>query len=105
MKKITAVALESARVRVSNSEDTSKVYDISATVEVSNNSTVGSIDSGEVRKDGNVIANFNAWGDVGLSVNYNSVPSDERCAVMEAISAFVADCKEKPAGLLTAINN
>lgn len=105
MTKITAVALESARVRVSNNGDTNRVYDIMGTVEVTSGNTVGNIDSGEVSKNNNVIANFNVWGDDGLSVNYISVPADERCAVMEAISAFAADCKEKPAGLLTAINN
>ena len=107
MSNIKAIALESAKVKVSNETNETKVYNITATVSVSMNGHVDNIESGEVTKDGSSMATFNAWGEDGLTVNYNNVPADDRCAVMDAVSEFITDCRTSTGSMfpvsLTAI--
>ena len=98
MSKVNYKELRSAVVVMSNEVDTAREYEISANVNVQYGNTVGAIDNGVVREkgatDGN-IATFSSWSSTNKNVNY-SKECDE-CAVLMAINAFIADCKDKVA--------
>lgn len=93
MSKIKYEALNSANVKVNNSGDLSKTYDIEANANVTQNSIVSNIDSGRVTLDGVEKASFNSWGDNMLNINYNNVDSDEQCTIISAVNAFIQDLK------------
>lgn len=94
MEKIVFESLNSAQVKVNNSVDTEKVYDIVANVNISNN-IVNSIDSGSVKKDDIIIATFSSWSENNLNVNYQNASASEYCDVLEAITSFISDVKTK----------
>lgn len=99
MEKVKYEELRSAVVKMNNSVDSSREYEISANVSVQQGNTVGSIDNGIVRElgenEGMNIATFSAWSDKNKNVNYNG--AEDECAVLMAINAFIADCKAKVA--------
>ena len=105
MSKVIYEALNSANVKVNNSEDLEKSYDISANANISGVS-VNSIDAGEVKKNGTSKATFNSWGEGMLNVSYNGVDAEEQCAITTAINAFIADTKEyvKTHSIVTGVN-
>lgn len=98
MSKVKYQTLRSAVVTMNNSVDEYRSYEISANVNVKADKTVGSIDNGVVRElnttEGN-IATFNAWSDTNK--NYSFTKECDECAVIEAITAFIADVKAKVA--------
>lgn len=81
------VKVESYQLRVNNSTDETRVYDIACTVNVNNNEVTG-VDSGNVTKQGTWVADFNRNGDT-LSVNYRNLTAEEQCAVNNAINEFI----------------
>lgn len=91
-EKVTYKELRSARVRTDNSVDDARMYDIAADVSISG-STAESIDSGEVKKDGNAVANFACYGESNLSINYTGAESAEQCNILEAVQAFLTDVR------------
>ena len=98
MEKVSYKELRSAVVAMDNSVDTERQYEISANVNVQAGNTVGAIDNGIVRAKGEEnsnIATFNAWSDTNTSYSFNK--ECDKCAVIEAIDAFIADCKAKVA--------
>lgn len=81
--------MNSANVRLDNSGDTDRVYEIASNTDV----TSGVINSfnGEVCKDGSQVANFNSYGpNENLTVNFQVTPVDEQCAVLTAVQEFIA---------------
>lgn len=93
MNKVTIKSLNSANVRMDNSVDADRVYDITANVNVQGTEVTET--NGEVRQKGDsssVIATFNDNG-YELSVNYRSLPPEQQQAVNTAINAFIADAK------------
>lgn len=94
-EKVTYKSLESARVRIDNSVDTERVYNIEANVNVGGAGNVQGMDSGLVvrKSDGMQVAYFTAPNSSDLSVNYMQVEPTEYCDIVTAISAFIADCK------------
>lgn len=80
----------SANVRLDNSGDTERVYDVAADTDISEN-TAGSF-NGEVMRDGFQIAGFSCYGpsDDNLSINYQNVPASQQCAVLTAVQGFLA---------------
>lgn len=93
-EKVAYQSLVSATVKMSNSVDTQKVYDIEADVNMSGN-TVSGFNSGFVKKGGVQVATFNSYGNTNLNVNHNVEDAEGRCAVTAAISAFIEDVKSK----------
>ncbi|MGN0309531.1 MAG: hypothetical protein ACI4C3_02930 [Bacteroides sp.] len=93
MSKIKYTALNSANVRVNNSGDAEKTYDIEANVNVTQNSVVNNIDSGRVTLGGVDKATFNSWGEGMLNISYSNVETEEQCAIINAVNAFIADVK------------
>lgn len=93
-EKVAYEKLVKATVRVNNSVDESKVYDIEAEAEISNG-FVGNINSGKVRKDGSEVATFNSYGNENLSINHNVGDKQEQCEITAAVNTFIADTKAK----------
>lgn len=71
--------MNSANVRLDNSGDPERVYDVAADTDISEN-TAGSF-NGEVMRDGFQIAGFSCYGpsDDNLSINYQNVPASQQC--------------------------
>lgn len=82
--------MNSANVRLDNSGDSDRIYDVAANADVSS----GYVNSfnGEVMKDGVQIANFasNGTTDESLTVNYQGVAASQQCAVLTAVQEFLA---------------
>lgn len=98
MEKVKYEELRSAVVKMNNSVDSSRECEISANVNVQAGNTVGAIDNGIVRAKGEEnsnIATFNAWSYTNANYSFNK--ECDKCAVIEAIDAFIADCKAKVA--------
>lgn len=96
MNKVTIKSLNSANVRMDNSVDADRVYDIAANVNVSGTEVTDT--NGEVRPKGDsssVIASFNSYGTDNLSVNYQGINAEQQQAVNAAINSFIADAKAK----------
>ena len=82
------VKVESYQLRVNNSEDETRKYDIACSLNVNNNE-VTNIDSGNVIKDGVSVADFNRWDATNLNVTYRGITAEEQCAVNNAINEFI----------------
>lgn len=93
-EKVAYEKLVRATVRVNNSVDESKVYDIEADAEI-NNGIVGNINSGTVKKDGSQVDTFNSYGNENLSINHNVGDKQEQCNITAAVNTFIADTKAK----------
>ena len=93
MSKIKYEALNSANVKVNNSSDLERVYSIEANANVNNLNEVSNIDNGVVKKDAEQKATFNVWGDNSLNISFYNATSDEQCAVINAVNAFIKDVK------------
>ncbi len=96
MEKVTYKSLNSANVKMDNSVDASRVYDIAANVNVNGNDA-NNINGNVRRKDNSSgdIATFSSSGSKYLSINFQGVEADEMCTVTEAVNAFIADVKSK----------
>lgn len=94
MEKIVFEALNSAQVKVNNSVDTEKVYDITANVDIAG-TQVRNISAGEVKLNNEVVATFSSWGDHNLSINYVNVDPSVYSSIVEAVNQFIAQVKEK----------
>lgn len=96
MEKVTYKSLNSANVKMDNSVDASRVYDITANVNVNGNDA-NNINGNVRRKDNSSgdIATFSASGSKYLSINFQGVEPDEMCTVTESVNAFIADVKSK----------
>lgn len=93
MSKIKYEALNSANVKVNNSGDLERVYSIEANANVNSLNEVSNIDNGVVKKDAEQKATFNVWGDNSLNISFYNATSDEQCAVINAVNAFIKDVK------------
>lgn len=92
---VTYKALNSANVRIDNSVDAERVYNISANVNVA--ATNVSNMEGTIRENNDVaavLATFNSRDGI-LSVDYQNITLEEQQAVNAAINAFIEDVKAK----------
>lgn len=94
MGKVSYVALNSANVKITNESDTTKVYNIESSVNVSATKEVSSIDNGRVLKNGVEVASFSSWAESMLNVVYQNVELEEQCTILEAINGFITDVKD-----------
>lgn len=92
MSKVTFEAVNSANVRMNNSVDTEKVYDIVANVNV-NGKELQNVDSGTVKKDDVQMATFNKWGENSLAITFQTSSLEEQIAIIGAVNTFINDCK------------
>ena len=70
MEKVTIKALNSANLRMDNSVDTEREYEMLCNVSIENGSTVANIDSGSVVKSGAEIATFSSFSVENLQIGY-----------------------------------
>lgn len=92
MEKVTYKELVSAKVRMDNSVDTGRTYDIRAEVEISGNA-VQDFGNGEATKDGATAATWTCYGGT-LNVTFYT---QDGADVLAALNAFIADAKAKAA--------
>lgn len=86
--------INSANITFSNGNDTARVYDVRANVNISNGTAIQSYDSGtvNVKDDQTQVATFNSYSPDNLSVTfYNSPTLDVQKAIMTAIDTFKVD--------------
>ena len=94
MKKIDFTKLNSANVSCDNSVDTERVYDIKANANLQGDN-LSSMDSGVVMKDDVQVATFSMWGD-NFNPSFNNVADVmEMCAILTAITTFIANVKSE----------
>lgn len=92
MKKVNFTKLNSANIAVNNLADETKVYNINANINL-NNDELSSIDSGFVVKDDVQVATFSMWIDSLTPSFQNTNNPEEMCAILMAITSFIADVK------------
>lgn len=91
--KVTLEAVNSANVKVNNSVDTERVYEISASINVVGN-TMNNVSDGIVKQGEVVKANFQRWSSENLSIQFQTSDGMEMCSVINAINGFIADCEK-----------
>lgn len=77
-----------ANVKVSNSNDTTSAYTITAEAQVAQGN-VENFNNGQVLKGEMSVATFNRWSAQNLNVTFNNVESEEQCTILTEINAFV----------------
>lgn len=82
------VKIVSYQLRVNNSTDEQKVYDLACSITV-NGGAVGSIESGIAMREDVHIADFSRYDSNSLSVTYHNISASEQCAVNNAINEFI----------------
>ena len=95
MEKVTIKALNSANLRMDNSVDTEREYEMLSNVSIENGSTVANIDSGSVVKSGAEIATFSSFSVENLQIGYNNVNSQEQCTIINAVNDFISEVRKK----------
>lgn len=81
-------SLVRANVKVSNANDTTSSYTITAEAQVAH-SNVENFNNGQVMKGETYVATFNRWSAQNLNVTFNNVEAEEQCAILGEINAFV----------------
>ena len=99
-KSVTADELVSATVKYSNKDDSSRVYDITANVNIQNGQ-VSSFDNGEIRSvvgevgEGlaSIVGTFSSYSERNLNLNINDANDVQGKNILEAVYAFMADVR------------
>ena len=88
------VNIESYQLRVNNSSEESRTYDIACSVNL-RDGKIKDVNGGTVTlKDGRLVADFYCWENKNLSVTYREISSEEQCAVNVAINDFLTSVEE-----------
>lgn len=95
-EKITVKEIMSANVRMDNTTDDTRAYDVAGTVNLSGKA-VQTVDGGSVadKETGGQLATFTSWGGMGLNIQHNTDDVTVMVAVTSAIAAFIDDVKAK----------
>lgn len=96
MAKVNYGTVVSANVRVDNSTDEAREYEISAIANL-NHETPQNFDSGTVKKSNICVATWNAWADTNLSINYTTLNANTIYAISNAIIDFIDEVKKTTA--------
>lgn len=105
-KNVTAENLLSATVKYSNKDDESRVYDVSANVNI-NDGMVASFNNGMVRKlpivsesenpdvemGTEAVADFSSYSEVSLNLNIFNADMEGAKFILETIYAFMSDVR------------
>lgn len=85
--------MNSANVRLDNSGDSERSYDVVANVGIAESQVTQF--NGEVTKDGKQMGSFSCYGNNGdnLSINYQNVPVAEQGAMLTAVQDFLAESR------------
>lgn len=77
-----------ANVKVSNSNDTTSAYTITAEAQVAEGN-VENFNNGLVLKGEMFVATFNRWSAQNLNVTFNNVEAEEQCSILAEVNTFV----------------
>lgn len=77
-----------ANVKVSNANDTTSAYTITAEASVAQGN-VENFNNGQVMQGETYVATFNRWSAQNLNVTFNNVEAEEQCAILAEVNAFV----------------
>lgn len=107
MEKVTIKSLNSANLRMDNSVDADREYNIAANVNIDSGNVVNNVDGGSVMKDGMEIASFSSSSTENLQINFNNVAASEQCTIITSVNTFIADVRTKAANgnMLSNINS
>lgn len=100
MEKITYKEIKNFTAVAENSSDEERVYDISANVNIQQQTNISSIDNGQVKNsEGMIYATFNSWGNVSsnLNIQYQNATEEERSAILTAVNDFISNLEDKVA--------
>ena len=97
MSKVTFVKVNTANVRVDNSENTERVYDIECNINTSD-SGVNSFEAGEVMAGETMMASFSFYGERNLSINFHVADAVTMVNVLNAVNSFMDDTRELVSG-------
>lgn len=92
MSKVQLEAVNSANVKVNNSVETERVYDIVQSMDVRGTDVVN-ISEGSVKQGEVVKANYQRWSSENMNIQFATSDATEMCAIINAINAFIADCE------------
>lgn len=96
MNRIKFEKLNEAVVKTNNSVDTERVYDVESNVKILGADKVQSFDGGLVKKGDNIVCTFSKYAEGQLNTNFQNVGDImEMCAILTAITTFIADVKTK----------
>ena len=89
---VQKVKTNSSNELYNNGNDEQRVYDIEANVSIADAKT-RNMDGGRIRKDGEVVGQFNWWEDDNLNITYQGVSVAERNEINIAVDAFINEVK------------
>ena len=89
---VQRVKTNSSNELYNNANDTARVYDIEANVNIAEAKT-RNMDSGSIRKNGELVGQFNWWEDDNLNITYQGVSVTERNEINIAVDAFINEVK------------
>lgn len=93
MNKVFLEQINSANIRVNNSVDVEKAYEISANIAVVGD-VVNNVSDGIVKQGDVVKANFQRWSSENLNIQFQTSDVMEMCSLINAINSFIADCEK-----------
>lgn len=95
-QKVKFERVLNANVRVSNSVDESRLYDITADVNVNGNG-IDNFNSGTVNKlEGGTVATFNSYGKSSMTISYTETQDTNiQEEILRAVNLFIADVKQR----------
>lgn len=89
---VQRVKTNSSNELYNNANDPQRVYDIEANVNIAEAKT-RNMDSGSIRKNGELVGQFNWWEDDNLNITYQGVSVTERNEINIAVDAFINEVK------------
>ena len=93
MTKVVLEQVNSANVKVNNSSDNERIFDIVQSMEVRSNNIMN-ISDGIVKQDGIVKANYQRWSESSMSIQFQTNDSIEMCSIVNATNEFIFNCEE-----------
>lgn len=93
MNKVFLEQINSANIKVNNSVDAEKAYEISANMNVAGD-VVNNVADGVVKQDEVVKANFQRWSSENLNIQFQTSDVMEMCSLINAINSFIVDCEK-----------
>lgn len=90
--KVTLEAVNSANIRVNNSVDADKVYNVVANLNVQGE-RISNVSDGIVKLGEEQKATFNKWSSDNLNIQFQTGDVMEMCTIINAINDFITDCE------------
>ena len=89
---VQKVKVNSSNEHFNNLNDEKRVYSMEANANI-RDGVMDSMDSGNVFKNGEQVANFNSWKNGRLNITYQGVSLEERNEINVAVDGFINEVK------------